>query len=192
MTACRLRRRAAGTLLYAALAFLAVTACALSSRANTAASPTASPTATVPAPSSPTATPLPEATATPMPQPSPQPTATPGSITRTLGTSAGGWPMVATQFGRGPTDIVFIGGIHGGYEWNTILLAYQAIDYFLAHPADVPPSVTLTIIPSANPDGQAFVTGGAGRFGAGEVAVETTAGRFNDNGVDLNRNWDCQ
>jgi hypothetical protein len=85
--------------------------------------------------------------------------------------------------------------MHGGYEWNTIALAYEAIDYFRANPQAVPDEVTLTIIPSANPDGQFLVTGVDGRFAPGDVAEMTEEemldGRFNANGVDLNRNWDC-
>ncbi len=100
-------------------------------------------------------------------------------------------PITSYQFGQGPQTVIFVGGIHGGYEWNTIMLAYQAIDYFLANPSATPEHVTLIIIPSANPDGQFNVTGKEGRFEFGDLAPETTAGRFNGQGVDLNRNWDC-
>jgi hypothetical protein len=81
--------------------------------------------------------------------------------------------------------------MHGGYEWNSVLLAYEALDYFLAQPELVPPNVTLHIIPSANPDGQRLVTGSTGRFSPAEVVFNTLPGRFNGRGVDLNRNWDC-
>lgn len=112
-----------------------------------------------------------------------------------LGESAGGWPLEVYRFGDGPQRIVWVGGLHGGYEWNTILLAYQAIDFFAAHPEHIPPSVSLEIIPAANPDGQAAVVGQAGRFAADQVPADPAvveAGRFNGNGVDLNRNWDCR
>ncbi len=95
------------------------------------------------------------------------------------------------QFGSGPRRVALIGGIHGGYEWNTILLAYQAIDYFTKYPEEVPISVTLFLIPSANPDGQARVVGHAGRFRPEEITGDTKPGRFNRENVDLNRNWDC-
>jgi hypothetical protein len=85
-----------------------------------------------------------------------------------------------------------VGGIHGGYEWNTILLAYEMIDYFQTHPESIPDSISLIIIPSANPDGQVLVTGKEDRFTAADVAENSTPGRFNANNVDLNRNWDCQ
>lgn len=120
------------------------------------------------------------------------PTATPGiENPRLLGHSTGGWPIEVYQFGNGPSHFVFIGGIHGGYEWNTILLAYQAIDYFTQNPGDVPSELSVYIIPSANPDGQVLVTGQAGRFAANQVGLNTIPGRINSDGVDLNRNWDC-
>jgi len=96
------------------------------------------------------------------------------------------------QIGTGPIHIAFIGGIHGGYEWNTIVLAYEILDYLIDHPEQVPDSISLYIIPSANPDGQAAVVGHVGRFYPDEVSTETIHGRFNGNGVDLNRNWDCE
>jgi len=100
-------------------------------------------------------------------------------------------PIASYRFGRGLQTVIFVGGIHGGYEWNTILLAYQAIDYFLDHPEAVPEDITLIIIPSANPDGQFRVTGKEGRFEINDLAPDTTSGRFNGRYVDLNRNWDC-
>ena len=49
------------------------------------------------------------------------------------------------------------------------------------------------IIPAANPDGQFLITGHNGRFAAADIPTDTDTipGRFNANGVDLNRNWDC-
>jgi hypothetical protein len=108
-----------------------------------------------------------------------------------IGTSFEGRPITSYHFGHGPQTVIFVGGIHGGYEWNTIMLAYQAIDYFLANPSAVPQHVSLVIIPSANPDGLFGVTGKEGRFDVGDLAFDTTTGRFNGRGVDLNRNWDC-
>ncbi len=141
--------------------------------------PTETPTATVTATATATATALPTATAV-----------TNGAST-IIGYSAGGRAITAVQFGGGPDQVIFIGGIHGGYEWNSILLAYQTIDYFLENPTDIPPNITLTIIPAANPDGQYTVTGKEGVFTTADLAVDTTPGRFNANNVDLNRNWDC-
>ena len=113
-------------------------------------------------------------------------------VTTTVGFSVEGRPIIAYQFNNGPDQVVFVGGIHGGYEWNTILLAYDAIDYFVANPEAIPDTVTLHIIPSANPDGQFLITNQAERFTSSDVITDTFSGRFNANGVDLNRNWDCQ
>lgn len=194
--------------------WLALSGCT-GAEATPPAVPSMMPTAALPAtadlPPSPTATiadppPLPTAeptitaviatpTATPPPTetPLPAPTVPALGITRTIGYSYEGRPLVAYQFKNGPTQIIFVGGLHGGYEWNTIELAYLAIDYFLANPDEVPDSVTLIIIPSANPDGQFLVTGKEGRITAADVRVDDTfPGRFNGRNVDLNRNWDCR
>lgn len=72
-----------------------------------------------------------------------------------------------------------------------MLLAYEALDYFVAHPEQLPRSVSLYIMPSANPDGQVAVVGHIGRFAPSEVVPNTARGRVNGNGVDLNRNWGC-
>lgn len=109
-----------------------------------------------------------------------------------LGLSTHRQPIEAYQIGDGEIRIAFVGGIHGGYEWNTILLAYQAIDFFASHPDEVDESISLFIIPVANPDGQQAVVGHTGRFNPAEVAAESLPGRYNGNGVDLNRNWSCE
>lgn len=46
------------------------------------------------------------------------------------------------------------------------------------------------ICTTANPDGQMLVTGQWASLQAGDVR-SAAGGRFNQNGVDLNRNWDC-
>lgn len=112
-------------------------------------------------------------------------------ISTVIGLSTGGLPIVAYHFGTGPQRVAFVGGIHGGSEWNSVLLGYRAIDHFSEQPADVPANLTLQIIPVANPDGLFLVTGKVGRFQAAEIATGKSAGRVNRNGVDLNRNWDC-
>lgn len=120
------------------------------------------------------------------------PTATqPFSAQLAPGESSQGWPIEAVRLGNGPTRVAVVGGIHGGYEWNTILLAYQMIDHFTENPDRLPPEITLLIIPSANPDGQVRTVGHAGRFTPDEVGLATTSGRANGSGVDLNRNWGC-
>jgi murein tripeptide amidase MpaA len=110
----------------------------------------------------------------------------------TIGYSVEGRPINAHKFKNGPRKIIIVGGIHGGYEWNSILLAHSAIKYFEAHPEQVPDEVSLTIIRSANPDGQALVTGAVDLFTPSDDITDTFFGRFNANGVDLNRNWGCE
>lgn len=87
--------------------------------------------------------------------------------------------MQAYRFGSGASVRAIIGGIHGGYEWNTVELVSRTLTYLKQDPSIVPPGVMLYIIPCANPDGYA-----AGR--------DPVRARMNDNGVDLNRNWDFQ
>src|SRR3989338_4523839 len=37
-----------------------------------------------------------------------------------IGTSVDGNNIIAYHFGDGPSELLFVGGIHGGYEWNTV------------------------------------------------------------------------
>jgi hypothetical protein len=110
-----------------------------------------------------------------------------------IGQSVEGRDIVAYHFGEGEREILFVGGIHGGYSWNTALVAYELMDYLEANPTAVPENVKVTVIPSLNPDGQQKVVGTARRFARADVpaTAETVAGRFNANTVDLNRNFDC-
>lgn len=101
-------------------------------------------------------------------------------------------PIVSYRIGQGETPLILVGGIHGGYEWNTILLAEKMHDYLLANPQFVPPSLSIYLIPNANPDGLYAVTESAGSFEPPQNFEETKLGRFNGRGVDLNRNWDCE
>lgn len=114
--------------------------------------------------------------------------------TEIIGTSVEGRAIAAYFFGEGEEVLLFVGGIHGGYEWNSTLLAYQFIDYLKANPAVISQNLTIAVIPSANPDGLHVVTGAEGRFVAADIPAQTTTvpGRFNANGVDLNRNFDCK
>lgn len=108
-----------------------------------------------------------------------------------IGFSANSHPIEVFSFGDGNDDVVFVGGIHGGYEWNTVLLAYEIIDYFNGNRGVIPPGVTVHVIPVANPDGLRVVVGTSGRFTRNMVGAAPRASRFNGNGVDLNRNWSC-
>src|SRR3972149_1443892 len=51
-----------------------------------------------------------------------------------IGMSVSGRKIEAYTVGNGPQHIVFVGGIHGGYEWNSVLLAYTFLDYIAANP----------------------------------------------------------
>jgi hypothetical protein len=112
-----------------------------------------------------------------------------------IGQSVNGRDIVAYHYGQGETEVLFVGGIHGGYEWNTTLVARAAMDHFKANPTAVPENVTVTIIPSLNPDGlYKVVNASFDAFTASDVTASQTlqeSGRFNANDVDLNRNFDC-
>lgn len=111
-----------------------------------------------------------------------------------FGHSVEGRPLEAYSFGNGSTHLLFIGGIHGGYEWNTVLLAYEFIDYLTEDTSRIPDDLTITIIPALNPDGLFAVTQKEGRFSVDDIPenVDESIGRFNARGVDLNRNFDCK
>jgi len=114
---------------------------------------------------------------------------------KVIGASVEGRDITAYQYGKGDTELLFVGGIHGGYEWNSVLLSYQFMDYLEKNPGAVPGNLTIAVIPSANPDGVYRVVGKVGRFTAADVPTEkeaTVPGRLNAHGVDLNRNFDCK
>jgi len=113
---------------------------------------------------------------------------------KVVGTSVEERNIEAYTYGKGETHLLFIGGIHGGYEYNSVLLAYKLIDYLNVNTDIIPDNITITVIPSANPDGLYEVTGKEGRFSITDVVADTEEGqgRFNANGVDLNRNFDCK
>jgi len=112
-----------------------------------------------------------------------------------IGKSVEGRKIEAFTYGTGKKHIVFVGGMHGGYEWNSVLLAYRLIDYLNVNPEVVSKNLTVTVIPSVNPDGVYAVVGKEGRFTATDASTdkETLAsGRFNAHEVDLNRNFGCK
>ncbi len=130
----------------------------------------------------------------PTPEPVPeQPIAPAAQAKRTIGSSVQGRAIEAYTYGTGPQHLVFVGGIHGGYEWNSVLLAYSFIDYLEQNP--VPEDLTVSVIPAANPDGLFAVVRKEGRFAAIDASTNSAVlagGRFNANKVDLNRNFDCK
>lgn len=128
-------------------------------------------------------------------KPADTPIVTPKDSTKTvIGSSVNNKPITAYHFGTGEKELLFVGGIHGGYEWNTVLLAYELMDYLKANPSVIPANIKVTIIPVLNPDGLEKVVGSTERFLATDVPKSESvvvSGRFNANTVDLNRNFDC-
>ena len=98
-----------------------------------------------------------------------------GTKPEVIGFSVEGRPLEVYTIGQGEIQDMIIGGIHGGYEWNTIALADQLIKYVNENPAVIPTDVKLYILPDMNPDGDA--------------RSHDEWGRVNANGVDLNRNF---
>lgn len=132
---------------------------------------------------------IPTATVTPTTEQTPTATRTPGvTPTQTpalptpalvvLGQSANENPIEAVRIGSGPAVLILVGGLHAGFAPGTVDLANQLVEHFSENLDEVPPQVTLVIIPNANPDSPR--------------APGQLAGRLNGNGVDLNRNWDCR
>ena len=88
-----------------------------------------------------------------------------------IGQSAEGRPLPVIEIGEGPRAVLLIGGLHTGAEDNSRVIAEQIAAHLALHPELVPASVTVYVLPSANPDGSAR-------------GIHTNA-----RGVDLNRNW---
>lgn len=140
-------------------------------------------------------TPLPSPSSTPVETATSQPTILPASPLPTLnlaimtqvayvpsqpitiGYSVEGRAITAHRFGEGTRVLLLVGGMHGGWEANTVALMNELIAHFESHPQDVLPGISLVLIPAVNPDGL--------------LHGRTEVGRFNANGVDLNRNWSC-
>lgn len=112
-----------------------------------------------------------------------------------IGQSVDARPIEAFFYGSGDDYLLFVGGIHGGYEWNSVLLAYGIMEHLEEFPELIPANLTVVIIPSANPDGLYDVIKKEGRMTNADIPVTESlagTGRFNRNGVDLNRNFDCK
>lgn len=111
-----------------------------------------------------------------------------------IGKSVNNHDLSAYSFGSGEKEILLIGGIHGGYSWNTTQLMYELIAY-LDSIKETLASVRVTIIPLLNPDGYSTLLGTTEKLNSSQIAnipANTVAGRFNGHTVDLNRNFDCQ
>lgn len=141
--------------------------------ATSTAPPTEAPTLTP----SPTLTPLPTPTRTAQPTASPTATLDRGPEQITLGRTSRGTPVEAVRFGDGPQTVIFVGGLSGGFVPSAVELAEAVVAYFSRNPNLIPDNLTVFIILSASPDAP--------------VAPGAYSGRLNANGVDINRNWDC-
>ncbi len=105
------------------------------------------------------------------------PTRTPLPSDFSFGTSVQGRPLLAYRYGTGQHVILLVGGIHAGYERNTTRLMNRIREHLSVSAFDIQADITFLIVPLLNPDGDA--------------QGDNLAGRFNANGVDLNRNWGC-
>lgn len=94
-----------------------------------------------------------------------------------FGQSVVGRDLLAYRLGRGSTLIFVVGGIHTGFEANTVDLVEAMIDHYRRNAGEIQNGISFVFIPLLNPDGHTL-----GR-------VER--GRFNAHQVDLNRNWGC-
>lgn len=116
----------------------------------------------------------------------------------TIGTSVEGriidvYTYTPTREEGARAHLLFVGGIHGGYEWNSVLLAERFLDYIQEDLKRIPSDVVVSVVPSLNPDGVYAVVGKEGHFTPADIPDGSAAhGRFNANGVDLNRNFDCK
>lgn len=106
-----------------------------------------------------------------------------------IGKSVQGREIRAIWFGQGERWVAVVGGIHGGYEWNTIELAFQMRNYWHMNPGALPKGMRIALVIEANPD-MAGTIQGRGRL-AQDPKMTGWSKRLNANGVDLNRNWPC-
>jgi len=127
--------------------------------------------------------------------------------TSVIGTSVDGQEILAYHFGTGEKEILFVGGIHGGYAWNTVALNYELIKFLDDQSEIIPENVRVTVIPLLNPDGLLDTlsrTTSSTSLSRLQMSAASAAewkniakdilvkGRFNANKVDLNRNFDCE
>lgn len=105
-------------------------------------------------------------------------------LRRTVGISVDGSNIDVYKIGEGKKQILITAGIHGN-EVGSLKLA-QEILYWLHTSTLKGEDYTFYIIPCVNPDGFDEALDRPGYFSSGK------AGRFNANGVDLNRNFDTQ
>lgn len=92
-----------------------------------------------------------------------------------IGQSTQGRPIEVFRFGIGSRERMIIAGMHGISGADSVALADLLIEHLQANPPLVPKDMTLYILRSLNPDGEAL--------------GQSSSGKFNANGVDLNRNF---
>ena len=100
---------------------------------------------------------------------------------RDAGYTVKGTPIEAYEIGEGARVVLVVAGIHGN-EVGTVRVARHLLAYLQDHAADFP-TLRFVIIPSLNRDGFAQALRRPDYLGGGRK------GRFNANGVDLNRNF---
>lgn len=98
-----------------------------------------------------------------------------------ISTSVQNKPIYAYKIGNGKMAVLISSGLHGN-EVGTVKLAHKIINWL--HSEDLRKELTFYIVPCLNPDGFALARRKPGYFSDGKK------GRFNANGVDLNRNFD--
>jgi len=94
-----------------------------------------------------------------------------------FGQTALGEPLTAYRYGTGSKIILLVGGIHTGYEANTVRLMRELQEHYTRNAAGILPQISLVMVPVLNADGLPY--------------PQQLRGRFNANNVDLNRNWAC-
>jgi len=113
-----------------------------------------------------------------------------------LGSSVNGAEITAYHYGDldAQKEVLLVGGIHGGYSVNTSALMYEVMDRFSGDGDGIPAGLKVTVVPLLNPDGvqESFGTSNVAAVTPSSVALANRVdGRFNANGVDLNRNFNC-
>ncbi len=110
-------------------------------------------------------------------------------------TIQGTGPSLLNMRNENKSNLILIGGIHGGYEWNSVILVRDMLDHYSRNTDEIPSNIILHIIPVLNPDGLYRIAGEADPALLDESALrlgrdKLLPGRLNANLVDLNRNFD--
>ncbi|MEM8860289.1 MAG: M14 family zinc carboxypeptidase [Chloroflexota bacterium] len=101
----------------------------------------------------------------------------PGPESSTIGRTENGQFISATRYGRGDEAIIFIGGIHSGKSPGSVEVSRELDTYLTARINSIPNNLVFYVIEDLNPDSL--------------TNIGRDAGRLNSNGIDPNRNSDC-